>query len=118
MEAARQKDKHKGKVKVSFTDLGNEIIFDIEDNGPGIPIIMEDIIFTDGYTTKSGENHGIGLAIVKNSIGLLSGQIYIDQSYLGEQDLQSFSRSIWRKGSVNMSKGRLKLLSWKMTKMQ
>lgn len=83
MEAARQKNKNKGKVKVSFTDLGNEIIFDIEDNGPGIPHAMEDIIFTDGYTTKNGENHGIGLAIVKNSIGLLSGEIYIGRSNLG-----------------------------------
>lgn len=83
MEAARKKQEHKGVVKVSFTDLGREIIFDIEDNGPGIPIMMEDIIFQDGYTTKSGENHGIGLAIVKNSIGLLNGQIYVDKSELG-----------------------------------
>lgn len=83
MEAARKKNEHKGVVKVSFTDLGKEIIFDIEDNGPGVPIMMEDIIFEDGYTTKGGENHGIGLSIVKNSIGLLNGQIYVDKSELG-----------------------------------
>ena len=83
MEAARKKNEHNGLVKVSFTDLGKEIIFDIEDNGPGIPVMMENIIFQDGYTTKSGENHGIGLAIVKNSIGLLNGQIYVDTSELG-----------------------------------
>lgn len=83
MEAARKKQANKGFVKVSFTDLGREIIFDIEDNGPGIPTMMEDIIFQDGYTTKSGENHGIGLAIVKNSLELLNGQIYVDKSELG-----------------------------------
>ncbi len=83
MEAARAKNGIKGIVNVSFTDLGNEIIFDIEDNGTGIPITMEDAIFRDGYTTKSGENHGIGLAIVKHSIGLLNGQIYVDKSELG-----------------------------------
>lgn len=83
MEAARKKQANKGLVKVSFTDLGREIIFDIEDNGPGIPTMMEDIIFQDGYTTKSGENHGIGLAIVKNSLELLNGQIYVDKSELG-----------------------------------
>ncbi len=83
MEAARAKNGNKGIVNVSFTDLGNEIIFDIEDNGAGIPITMEDAIFRDGYTTKSGENHGIGLAIVKHSIGLLNGQIYVDKSELG-----------------------------------
>ena len=73
----------RGRSKFGLPDLGNEIIFDIEDNGPGIPDALGDIIFTDGYTTKNGENHGIGLAIVKNSIGLLSGEIYIDRSYLG-----------------------------------
>ncbi|WP_419961190.1 ATP-binding protein [Psychrobacillus sp. BM2] len=83
MEAARKKQANKGLVKVSFTDLGREIIFDIEDNGPGIPTMMEDIIYQDGYTTKSGENHGIGLAIVKNSLELLNGQIYVDKSELG-----------------------------------
>ncbi|MER2090971.1 MAG: sensor histidine kinase [Sporosarcina sp.] len=83
MEAARAKNGNKGMVNVSFTDLGNEIIFDIEDNGAGIPMAMEDVIFLDGYTTKNGGNHGIGLAIVKNAIGLLNGQIYVDTSELG-----------------------------------
>ncbi|MFC7394617.1 sensor histidine kinase [Scopulibacillus cellulosilyticus] len=83
MEAARVKNGSKGIVKVSFTDLGRDLIFDIEDNGPGIPKELESMIFENGYTTKTGENHGLGLAIVKNIIKLLNGQIFIDKSQLG-----------------------------------
>lgn len=83
MEAARKKNAQQGIVTVSFTDLGNDIIFDIEDNGAGIPATMQDVIFQHGYTTKNGEDHGLGLAIVKNALELLNGQIYVDKSDLG-----------------------------------
>lgn len=83
LEAARGKNGLDGRVKVSFTDLGKDIIFDIEDNGPGVPKEMESSIFVDGYTTKTGENHGMGLAIVKDLIALFNGEIYIDKSHFG-----------------------------------
>lgn len=83
LEAARVKNGMNGQVKVSFTDLGKDIIFDVEDNGAGVQKEMASTIFIDGYTTKNGENHGIGLAIVKSSIALFNGEIYIDNSPLG-----------------------------------
>lgn len=83
MEASKREHETGAIVKVSFTDLGEDIIFDVEDNGPGIPKEMETVIFNDGFTTKSEENHGIGLAIVKNSLSALSGNIFIDRSELG-----------------------------------
>jgi two-component system, CitB family, sensor kinase len=83
MEAAIEKNGSDAKVKVSFTDIGQDIIFDIEDNGPGIKEEQEDLIFQEGYSTKNSENHGIGLALVKNTLALLQGEIYIDTSSLG-----------------------------------
>lgn len=83
MEASLE---HKGAdatVKVSFTDLGRDIIFDIEDNGPGVPKEWEMKIFESGVTTKPGENRGLGLAIVKSSIELLNGHISLAKSNLG-----------------------------------
>nr|WP_277735704.1 ATP-binding protein [Priestia megaterium]WEZ38312.1 ATP-binding protein [Priestia megaterium DSM 319] len=79
LEAVRE---HKGNVLVSFTDVGNDLIFEVEDNGPGISKEVENMIFIDGYTTKKGENHGIGLAIVKRSVELLKGELYISKSML------------------------------------
>lgn len=83
VEAARLHSGHNAQVKVSFTNLGKDIVFDIEDNGPGIPVELEEHIFQTGFTSKQGENHGLGLAIVKNALEVLNGQIYIDKSELG-----------------------------------
>lgn len=83
MEAARGKNGQLGEVKISFTDLGKDMVFDIEDNGPGITKEQERAIFIEGYTTKPGENHGIGLTIVKHSLQSLNGQLFIDRSPLG-----------------------------------
>ncbi|MFY0544412.1 ATP-binding protein [Brevibacillus sp. H7] len=83
LEAALENKGLDAAVKVSFTDLGRDIIFDIEDNGQGIPKEHERKIFENGFTTKSGENRGLGLAIVKNSLALLNGQMYLARSTLG-----------------------------------
>lgn len=83
MEAAIDAKGVQGHVKVSFTDFGSDIIFDIEDNGNGVPKEWHERIYTEGFTTKTGENHGLGLAIVKNTIDLMQGEIYLSTSYSG-----------------------------------
>ena len=83
VEAARLHKGRNAQVKVSFTDLGKDIVFDIDDNGPGVSDELEEQIFQTGFTSKQGENHGLGLAIVKNALEALKGQIYIDKSELG-----------------------------------
>ncbi|MEN2768578.1 sensor histidine kinase [Ornithinibacillus xuwenensis] len=59
------------------TDLGEDIVFEIADTGDGI--LDEDIknIFELGYSTKSGSERGYGLAIVKDTIADLEGQIEV-----------------------------------------
>jgi two-component system, CitB family, sensor kinase len=83
MEAASKKKGEQAHVKVSFTDIGSDVIFDIEDNGNGVPEECYEKIFTEGFTTKTGENHGLGLAIVKNTIELMNGNIYLSTSDFG-----------------------------------
>lgn len=83
LEAARQHMGGQGKVSVSFTDFGKEIVFDIEDNGTGISPQMEELIFREGYTSKNEENHGLGLTIVQHALGLLNGHMYLAKSELG-----------------------------------
>ncbi|PTL39134.1 ATP-binding protein [Alkalicoccus saliphilus] len=83
LESVRGKaDKH-GEVLISFTDIGNDIIFDIEDNGPGISQAMVDKIFLEGFTSKTGGDHGLGLAIVTRNLKLLNGEIIVESSQLG-----------------------------------
>ncbi|WP_249366776.1 MULTISPECIES: ATP-binding protein [Neobacillus] len=83
MEAAVRAHSYGASVKVSFTDIGSDIIFDIEDNGNGIPEEWQDLIFNQGFTTKEGENHGLGLAIVNNALNQLDGEIFISISDSG-----------------------------------
>lgn len=56
LEAVRE---HKGNVLVSFTDVGNDLIFEVEDNGQGISKEVENMIFIDGYTTKKVKITGL-----------------------------------------------------------
>ena len=83
MEAAKEKNRAGAIVTVSFTDIGRDLVFDIQDNGPGIQDEKQNAIFMEGYTTKAGKNRGLGLNIVKNSLAKLNGQVYITESFLG-----------------------------------
>ncbi|KIL35948.1 histidine kinase [Cohnella kolymensis] len=74
MEAvlANDKDKH---VNILLTDLGQDLIVEIEDNGPGIPAEWWDRIFEVGFSTKNGEKRGLGLALVSRAVEQLGGLI-------------------------------------------
>lgn len=83
-EAAHEKNGPEAYVKIAFTDIGQDIVFDIEDNGRGISIEEERVIFEEGYSTKKcAQNHGLGLTIVQNNIKLLNGELQLGQSDLG-----------------------------------
>ncbi|MDO6594653.1 sensor histidine kinase [Neptuniibacter sp. 1_MG-2023] len=69
-----------GKVQLSMTDLGNDLIFEIEDQGPGIPLEQQDKIFEKGVSSKSNDGHGYGLHLVKNLLDKLNGTITIESS--------------------------------------
>ncbi|HYH03693.1 MAG TPA: ATP-binding protein [Bacillota bacterium] len=47
----------------------------IIDNGPGIPVAIRQVIFNRGFTSKKGQNKGIGLSLVKQYVENLRGSI-------------------------------------------
>ncbi|OLS37301.1 sensor histidine kinase [Bacillus sp. MRMR6] len=55
----------------------------VRDEGKGIAKVDQDKIFLYGYTTKSKDGHGIGLALVKQIVDAHQGKIQVD-SKLGE----------------------------------
>lgn len=83
MEAARDRNGAGAQVKLSFTDYGNDLVFNIEDNGPGIAKDRQEAIFEAGCTSKHGDHRGFGLAIVKSALKKANGQLFIDDSPLG-----------------------------------
>ncbi len=64
------------KVMFFATDLGKDIIFEVHDNGNGIPEENKALIFCRGFTEKnSNEPRGYGLANVNEAVNQLGGMI-------------------------------------------
>ncbi|SMQ76755.1 two-component system, CitB family, sensor kinase [Bacillus sp. OV166] len=75
-DAVRENGKEEKRVSLFLTDLGKELIIEIEDNGKGIDPILSEQIFQDGFSTKNRQsNAGIGLSLVKKAIKDLGGYI-------------------------------------------
>ena len=74
---------HGKQVSLSMTDYGTDLIFEIEDQGPGIDSALQPLIFTKGYSTKDGEEHGIGLHLVQKLAGHLGGYVAMEDVTLG-----------------------------------
>jgi len=70
-------------VNLSMSDYGNDLIFEIEDQGEGIADGEMQHVFEKGFSTKSEHGHGYGLFFVAEIIDELGGQISFDATDTG-----------------------------------
>ena len=82
LEASASSGEQK-KVCLSMTDVGNELIFEVEDSGSGISEDQQKSIFDEGFTTKTGTGRGIGLQLVQKNLIQLEGHLTVGESSLG-----------------------------------
>ena len=66
----------KGTIQIETQTKGDQIVIDIQDDGPGIPEDMVEKIFEPLFTTKQ-EGTGLGLASCKSIIELHGGKISV-----------------------------------------
>ncbi|HET7578907.1 MAG TPA: sensor histidine kinase [Bacillales bacterium] len=68
------------KREVAFftTDVGDDIVFEVSDNGTGIYSGQFAMIFEKGFSSKEAENRGYGLANVKEILNDLEGTIEVE----------------------------------------
>jgi len=78
LEATRQQHSSGGEVHLSMSDLGHDLIFEVEDQGPGISLDDQERIFEKGFTSKPGINHGIGLHLVRSFVDRWGGSITLE----------------------------------------
>ena len=74
--------RHAGKgatVRFSAIDIGKDLVFEIEDQGPGISDLDINNIFAKGTSSKKKQEHGYGLWLVKEQLELCHGHLTIDQ---------------------------------------
>lgn len=72
-----------GTKKVSFfiTDIGNDLVIEVQDSGRGIRAEHLDQVFVQGFSTKLEKaDRGYGLAIVKQAVEDLNGWIEVDSA--------------------------------------
>jgi two-component system CitB family sensor kinase len=77
-EATRQFAGIGGRVYVSLTDMGIEVIVEVQDEGEGIPESMPSKIFTKGFSSKGGSDHGYGLYLIQTIMHQCGGPIHVE----------------------------------------
>ncbi len=82
-EAVLSQSSDKRKVRLAMTDLGNDLIFELDDSGKGVAPDLWDSIFKKGITTKKQDGRGMGLYIVEQTLERMGGTISIGNSDLG-----------------------------------
>ncbi len=70
------------QVRLFFTDLGEQLLIEVEDNGPGVPSQFAESIFKEGFSTKTGKHQGIGLALVAKLCRQHGGAVTQEESEL------------------------------------
>lgn len=71
------------EIIVYFTDIADEVMFEIEDSGRGIKAKSISKIFTEGFSTKEKDGRGFGLANVKKALDEVGGALYVEEGELG-----------------------------------
>jgi two-component system sensor histidine kinase KdpD len=85
-------------IEVGAQVINSEIVIEVSDQGPGIPVEEQKLIFEAYYRGKniSGGGIGIGLAIVKSLVELHGGRIWVSDRD-GGGSVFSFSVPLERK---------------------
>ncbi|MBT3436796.1 MAG: sensor histidine kinase [Oceanospirillaceae bacterium] len=74
---------HGTQINLTMTDFGTDILFEVEDQGAGVDPSQRELIFTKGYSSKSGGDHGIGLHLVQKLARRFGGYVTMEPVTLG-----------------------------------
>lgn len=75
MEAVCDSQAHAREISVFLGQLGEWLIVEVEDRGPGIPEDHAELVFDRGFSTKKEHDHGYGLYLVKEAVEQLHGTV-------------------------------------------
>jgi signal transduction histidine kinase len=73
-----------GQINVRLTQEGNQVIFQVEDSGVGIPHVDQSYIFDrfyrGGNVPDNVSGSGLGLAIVKSIVESHQGRVWVEST--------------------------------------
>jgi two-component system CitB family sensor kinase len=82
-EATRRHGAPYQPIRVSLSDLGQDLILEVEDGAGGVDPRLADSLFERGVSSKAEPGHGIGLALVRKTLDALQGTITIEATAQG-----------------------------------
>lgn len=71
------------QVRLFLTDLGTDLVIEVEDSGRGVPAALASTLFERGVTSKDTAGHGLGLFLVRRALDALGGEITFSEGELG-----------------------------------
>jgi signal transduction histidine kinase len=69
-------------VRLVTRAAGEEVVVEVEDNGPGIPVEDRERVF-EPYRSKTAGGLGLGLALVKGIVLAHGGSVRVEEGRLG-----------------------------------
>ncbi|MCP2034748.1 two-component system CitB family sensor kinase/CitB family two-component system sensor histidine kinase CitS [Planomicrobium sp. HSC-17F08] len=82
-DAVKLKPDGTRKISLFFTDMGDDILFEIDDSGDGIPDANLVHLFETGFTSKNGKDRGYGLSTASRLVSRAGGELLLEESELG-----------------------------------
>jgi two-component system CitB family sensor kinase len=79
------------RVTVTLRMTAGRLLIRVADSGPGIPADQAENLFAKGWTTKNETGHGLGLALVRQSVRRLQGSIEAGR----DDQLGGAALSVW-----------------------
>lgn len=83
LEALNKLENQERCVRLFMTDMGDDLLIEVEDSGPGVDQRLLSTIFQKGFTTKKGQNSGLGLSRANELVKEMNGTIAIEKGELG-----------------------------------
>ncbi|GAA5012475.1 hypothetical protein GCM10025734_58020 [Kitasatospora paranensis] len=75
-----------GTVEVRLRPVGTTLLVEVADSGPGVPTELRELIFEEGWTSKTAPAHrprGLGLAMVRRLVERSGGRLAVGDGPLG-----------------------------------
>lgn len=74
-----------GAIAVHLSQAGNEALIEVQDNGPGVPAELREVVFErfrqgEGHARRSHGGTGLGLSIVKDFVELHGGSTRLGEA--------------------------------------
>lgn len=83
LDEVREYKDRKREVSIFFSDMGDDVIFEVEDSGNGLRDQDYPYLFEQGFSTKKGQHRGTGLALSRQVLQDIGGEIYLEEGDLG-----------------------------------